>query len=525
MKKNLVLISFCLLACLHVGAQSVGIGTTTPDASAQLDISNTSKGILIPRMNTASVLSIVNPAKGLMVYDTSKNELMVNMGTSGSPDWRSIAYNSAWSMKGNAGTNPSTHFIGTIDNAPLFFRIRNKQAGKIDSVSGHTFYGYKAGINTANTAPLNTAIGNNAFASNATGHYNTAVGAYALHNNTTGIMNSAFGVNALKENTTANFCVAFGLDALEHNSGNSNSAFGNSTLKWNTIGFANTALGSGALALNSTGSLNVATGRVAMFSNTTGFNNVAMGAESLNRNTTGFYNAALGDGSLYANTVGFANTACGSGALYNTTVSSYNTTLGYHAGFSFNLGWNNTLIGADCNFIEGDLFNSVALGHNVTITASNQARIGNSSTTSIGGYTNWTNISDGRYKKNVRENVSGLDFIMKLRPITYQLDVTNLAAKLNESSEHRETSGMAIAMADKESMIQSGFIAQEVEQAANALGFEFSGVDKPKNQEDLYGLRYAEFVVPLVKATQELQQQVQELQLQLADLKTKLNNK
>jgi len=211
--------------------------------------------------------------------------------------------------------------------------------------------------------------------------------------------------------------------------------------------------------------------------------------------------------------------------LYNTTVSSYNTMLGYHAGFSFNLGWNNTLIGADCNFIEGDLFNSVALGHNVTITASNQARIGNSSTSSIGGYTNWTNISDGRYKKNVREDVRGLDFIMKLRPVTYQLDMNNLAAKLNESSEHREPSGMAIAMAEKESMIQSGFIAQEVEQAAASLGYDFSGVDKPKNEEDLYGLRYAEFVVPLVKATQELQQQVQDLQLQIADLKTKLNKK
>jgi hypothetical protein len=32
----------------------------------------------------------------------------------------------------------------------------------------------------------------------------------------------------------------------------------------------------------------------------------------------------------------------------------------------------------------------------------------------------------------------------------------------------------------------------------------FSGVDKPQNKYSLYGLRYAEFVVPLVKAVQEL---------------------
>jgi hypothetical protein len=315
-------------------------------------------------------------------------------------------------------------------------------------------------------------------------------------------MNSAFGTNALKDNTIANFNVAFGVEALEHNAGNSNSAFGNSSLKWNTTGFANTALGSNALPLNTTGSLNVAVGRVAMFSNTMGFNNVGAGTEALYKNTTGYYNAAFGDASLYSNTVGVGNTACGSGALYSTIQSSYNTTLGYHAGFAFNMDWYNTLIGADCNTNENGLFNSVALGYNVTILASNQARIGNSSTTSIGGFTNWTNISDGRYKKNIREDVKGLDFIMKLRPVTYQLDVTNLASKLKESSELRIAPGMENAMAEKESMIQSGFIAQEVEQAAASLGYDFSGVDKPKNEDDLYGLRYAEFVVPLVKAVQ-----------------------
>ena len=61
---------------------------------------------------------------------------------------------------------------------------------------------------------------------------------------------------------------------------------------------------------------------------------------------------------------------------------------------------------------------------------------------------------------------------------------------------------MKTAMADKEKIIQSGFIAQEVEQAAKELGYDFSGVDAPKNDKDFYGLRYAEFTVPLVKAVQ-----------------------
>lgn len=525
MKKKLVIACVWILAHAYAYTQGVGIGTTTPHASAQLDISNNAKGILIPRMTSTAVQSILTPARGLMVYDTTKNELFVNMGTPVTPNWKSIASNSSWSVNGNAGTNATTHFIGTTDNASLYFRIRNKQSGKIDSVSAHTFLGYKAGLNTLNTAVYNTAIGTRALLTNTSGNYNTAVGANALQNNTTGIMNSAFGKDAMEQNTTANFSVAFGVEALQHNAGNSNSAFGNSTLKWNTTGFANTAIGSGALPLNTTGSLNVAVGRVAMFNNTTGYNNTALGAEALNRNTIGIYNAAMGDASLYSNTSGVGNTACGSGALYATTISSYNTTLGYHAGFSNNLGWNNTLIGADCNTTANDIFNSVALGHNVGITASNQARIGNSSTSSIGGFTNWSNISDGRYKKNIREDVKGLDFIMKLRPVTYQLDVTNLSTRLNESGENRQASGMEAAMAAKESMIQSGFIAQEVEQAATSLGYDFSGVDKPKNEDDLYALRYAEFVVPLVKAVQELGQQVKELQQQVEELKIESKNK
>ncbi len=54
------------------------------------------------------------------------------------------------------------------------------------------------------------------------------------------------------------------------------------------------------------------------------------------------------------------------------------------------------------------------------------------------------------------------------------------------------------------SRITSGFVAQEVEKAAQQLGYDFSGVDAPKNEKDVYALRYADFVVPLVKAVQEL---------------------
>ncbi|MDB9922058.1 DUF1566 domain-containing protein [Polaribacter sp.] len=48
----------------------VGVGTTTPDASSALDITSTTKGLLIPRMTETQRDAISSPATGLMIYQT-----------------------------------------------------------------------------------------------------------------------------------------------------------------------------------------------------------------------------------------------------------------------------------------------------------------------------------------------------------------------------------------------------------------------------------------------------------------------
>jgi len=60
-----------------------------------------------------------------------------------------------------------------------------------------------------------------------------------------------------------------------------------------------------------------------------------------------------------------------------------------------------------------------------------------------------------------------------------------------------------------------------VEEAAIELGFDFHGVDKPKNENSHYGLRYAEFVVPLVKAMQEQQAIIEKLEKRIEELEKK----
>ena len=49
----------------------VGIGTTSPNASAILEVSSTSKGFLLPRMSTEQRNAISSPAEGLTVYNTN----------------------------------------------------------------------------------------------------------------------------------------------------------------------------------------------------------------------------------------------------------------------------------------------------------------------------------------------------------------------------------------------------------------------------------------------------------------------
>ena len=68
MKK--LLLSAILVATSFTTFAQVGIGTTTPNASAALDVSSTTKGFLPPRMTKVQLEAIVSPVEGLMVYCT-----------------------------------------------------------------------------------------------------------------------------------------------------------------------------------------------------------------------------------------------------------------------------------------------------------------------------------------------------------------------------------------------------------------------------------------------------------------------
>jgi hypothetical protein len=112
-----IFIAVVSLCCHYCAAQSVGIGTTSPNASAQLDISSTTKGLLIPRVTTAQRTAIASPANGLMVYDTNFNTFWFYNGSA----WSSVGTGAAsqWTANGNNIYNNNTGNVGIGTSAPL----------------------------------------------------------------------------------------------------------------------------------------------------------------------------------------------------------------------------------------------------------------------------------------------------------------------------------------------------------------------------------------------------------------------
>jgi trimeric autotransporter adhesin len=293
------------------------------------------------------------------------------------------------------------------------------------------------------------------------------------------------GFGSLSSAFPANYSTNFGHASLLNSSGSNNTAVGYNSCRAGSALSSNTGLGKGTL-LNSISKHNTAAGASA------GVGLLGRSAEN--------------------------NTSVGSFTLAHTLNARHNTVIGYYASINFNLSGDNILVGANSNGQRHNQYYMIAIGQGAICTDESTARIGNTATWSIGGYAGWTNFSDGRYKKDIQENVKGLEFIMRLRPVTYRLDISGAGKQLKESGDREWDEAMKTAIAEKEKMIYSGFVAQEVEQQAKATGYDFSGVDKPRNEQAFYGLRYSEFVVPLVKTLQEQQQIIQQLQARIAEL-------
>ncbi len=235
--------------------------------------------------------------------------------------------------------------------------------------------------------------------------------------------------------------------------------------------------------------------------------NTFVGATSGQLTDTGNLNTAIGHASLNTNTSGQGNSGLGKSSLLTNTTGSNNTGLGRLA---------------DVGTFA--LSNATAVGFNATVSASDKVRLGSATVTVVEGQVPYTNPSDARFKFNVQENVPGLDFIQKLKPVTYNFDTQKFSEHVNKNRNKSEVATEDFTQST--AIVRTGFLAQDVEKICKDLGYNFDGLHIPDaaNPTDNYGLAYSQFIMPIVKAVQEQQLLIENQKNEIDLLKTALEN-
>ncbi len=206
-------------------AGNIGIGTISPVASAKLDITSTTQGLLPPRMTTTQMNAISSPASGLTIINTTQGDTIYwydgnrwhGIGAAGGSTYSAgngIKISSTtiyadttklWSTHGNSGTVAGTNFEGTKDSIDMVFDANGHERFRLkpdNNLVSNAFYGTNGvhawmGIGTktpmatveikdsinANTAlqVTNTSHGANAYTAVIAyeGMYNTSYPVYA----------------------------------------------------------------------------------------------------------------------------------------------------------------------------------------------------------------------------------------------------------------------------------------------------------------------------------------------------------
>ena len=420
----------------------VGIGSTNPLGA--LEVFSTNDGLVIPRIaltfGTANALPLVGPTQSEIIYNTAT----VGGATPGFYYWDTtlkwVRFNTGvitgtgWLTNGNSGLTAGTNFIGTTDAVDVSFKRNNLAAGFI----GATNNAFGVGSLALNTGTNNTAFGTNALAVNDTPSNNTAI-----------------GYNALAANT------------LNSGSGNLNTAVGSSSLAALNGGARNTAVGANALSgINSNAALD----------------NVAVG-----------YNALPGGGTIDQ------SVAVGSGALSNSgSASTRSTSIGFNAGNAITTSIDNVIIGCSAQGSGTVARNQIVIGAGASANADNQVTLGNGSITTLRcATTSITSLSDRRDKADIVKLAEGIEFIKKLKPVTYTWNT-------------RDKSKVGVKAA--------GFIAQDLLdlQQKSAIGENLDLVTY--NNPDRLEARYGNLLPVVVKGIQEQQEEIEALRKANAEL-------
>jgi len=309
---------------------------------------------------------------------------------------------------------------------------------------------------------------------------NQIFGCYALNSNTTGQCQVVVGYRASCSSTTAYRNVIIGEGAGRYITTNSDNVF-IGDFAGNCAGGYNNVFVGRLTGAYSTGNFNVVVGTRA--GQSVSSNTVAVGS---------YAGTCIGNDSV---ALGFK--AAESGIGNNSVI------VGGFAGQLNTWGGNTTLVG----FYTGRFLGGAIDNTHVSWYGYQHGGYGQNGDNSIGRYQNnvcnciwvaWTNVSDTRDKTNMQPLANlGINFVRKLRPVEYVWD---------HRQKYVEKCGYEFGVKDgtlKGDKINYGFIAQEVEFAANTEGETFDAITY-NNFQDKYTLSYLELIAPLVKSIQQI---------------------
>ena len=196
----------------------------------------------------------------------------------------------------------------------------------------------------------------------------------------------------------------------------------------------------------------------------------------------------MGYEAVYSNTTGTNNVAMGDQALYGCVGGGNNTAVGSDAGYNISSGSNMTLIGHDAGTANG--------AGGVHVTESNRVILGDNNVSNFICQVALTVASDERDKTDITDFTKGLDIINDLRPVTYKWDNrTNYDNRIPDGTH-------------KESKLNVGLIAQEVETVEKANGYATSNDDSlfihKSTDGENYCLTYERLIPVLINAVKEL---------------------
>ena len=512
----------------------VGIGTTTPDASAMLQIDNTTQGILIPRMTQLQRNAIVSPATGLLVFQTNST---IGFYYYDGGSWSTFGGSSAWDILGNSGTTPATNMLGTADVQDLSLVTNSTAAIRITS-NGEVGIGTatpSAMLDIENTTaatsfsdsfedstlvPFTTGGDANWLITTTVGEFNTgSVGVKSgdiADDETSWIEYSSTvpagggSVSFYYKTDTESCCdeLHFYIDGVDQTGGGlTNAAWTNQTyplttgvhvLRWAHEKDFSSSTGADEIYLDDiTISSPIPALRIQDGNEANGY--VMLSDASGNAIWTDTATIAAADDDWAFATAGITNTdpvyRIGDVTMGNTAAPFTNLDIEENTGSG-----EFTEIGVGSDEYFYDRLSETSLSHSVVPTVHNTVSCGSASLRWNTVYATNTVIStsDKREKMNIMSLNHGLNSLLKLHPVSYIWK--------------NEVYGKTV-LADNEKRTKIGFIAQEVQQIIPEIVVANEWRQKNEKEPTVYvkreakrlGMRYAEVLPVVVKATQEHQ--------------------